>query len=223
MISTGLKKLDEFFSGGIPNGIVVDIFGGNSTGKTQLALQLTKNSIKNDGNVLFFDTTGGFRPERILQIKNNFENPEDFLKHITVSRTTNTSEQIKSLENIQPQSFSLIVIDNVTDLFSFEYKKIESMYEKNSLFMRYLHKLSQYAIANQIPVILTNMIRNLQKEEFENMKNAIDPFTHIKIHLSKKPNGYEGEVFWGLGKEKFSYLIDKNGLIDLNESRASNS
>ena len=217
MISTGLKKLDQFLSGGIPNGIVVDVFGGNGTGKTQLALQLTKNSIKIGGDVLFFDTTGGFRPERILQIKNNFENPEDFLKHITVSRIRNTFEQIKSLENIQNHSFSLIVIDNVTDLFSFEYKKIELMYEKNSLFMKYLRKLSQHAITNQIPVILTNMIRNLQKEEFENMKNAIDPFTHIKIHLSKKPIGYEGEVYWALGREKFSYSIDKNGLFDLND------
>ena len=217
MISTGLKKLDQFFSGGIPNGVIVDIFGGNGTGKTQLALQLTKNSIKNGGNVLFFDTTGGFRPERILQIKNNFENPEDFLKHITVSRITNTFEQIKSLENLQNQYFSLIVIDNVTDLFSFEYKKIESIYEKNSLFMKYLHKLSQYAITNQIPVILTNMIRNIQKEEFENMKNAIDPFTHIKIHLSKNSTGFEGEVYWALGKEKFSYSIDINGLFDLND------
>ena len=215
MISTGLKKLDQFFSGGIPNGIVVDIFGGNGTGKTQLVLQLTKNSIKDGGDVLYFDTTGGFRPERILQLKNNFENPEQFLKHITVSRITNTSEQIKSLENLQNQSFSLIVIDNVTDLFSFEYKKIESTYEKNSLFMKYLHKLSQYAIVNQIPVVLTNMIRNIQNEEFENMKNAIDPFTHIKIHLSKNSTGYEGEVYWALNKDKFSYLINKHGLSDM--------
>ena len=217
MISTGLKKLDQFFSGGIPNGIVVDIFGGNGTGKTQLALQVIKNSIKNDGDVLFFDTTGGFRPERILQIKNNFENPEDFLKHITVSRITNTFEQIRSLENLQNQSFSLIVIDNVTDLFSFEYKKIESIYERNSLFMKYLHKLSHHAITNQVPVILTNMIRNIEKEEFENMKNAIDPFTHVKIHLSKIFDRYEGEVYWALGKEKFSYSINKNGLFDLED------
>jgi len=83
--------------------------------------------------------------------------------------------------------------------------------------MKYLHKLSQHAITNQIPIILTNMIRNIQKEEFENMKNAVDPFTHIKIHLSKNPLGYEGEVFWGLGKEKFLYSIDKNGLFDLND------
>ena len=64
----------NFFHGGIPErGIVVDIFGGNGTGKTQLALQLLKNSIKNGGNVLFFDTTGGFRPERILEIKNKMK------------------------------------------------------------------------------------------------------------------------------------------------------
>ena len=217
MISTGLKKLDQFFSGGIPNGVVVDIFGENGTGKTQLALQLTKNSIKNGGDVLYFDTTGGFRPERILQIHDDVENPENLLKHITVSRITNTSEQIKSIDNLENHKFSLIIIDNVTDLFSFEYKTKESTYEKNSLFMKYLHKLSQYANTNHIPVVLTNMIRNAQKKEFENMKNAMDHFTHIKIHLSKTSNGYEGEVYWALGKDKFSYLINKHGLFDMDK------
>ncbi len=71
MISTGLKKLDNFLSGGIPNGVIVDIFGGNGTGKTQLLLQLSINSIKDGGKVLFLDTTGGFRPERILEIQKN--------------------------------------------------------------------------------------------------------------------------------------------------------
>ena len=46
MISTGLKKIDNFLLGGIPNGVIVDIFGGNGTGKTQLLLQLSINSIK---------------------------------------------------------------------------------------------------------------------------------------------------------------------------------
>ena len=51
MISTGLQKLDEFLSGGIPNGVIVDIFGSNGTGKTQLLLQLSINSIKQTGSV----------------------------------------------------------------------------------------------------------------------------------------------------------------------------
>ena len=71
MIKTGLLKIDNFLSGGIPNGLIVDIFGGSGTGKTQLLLQLSINSIKNNGNVLYLDTTGGFRPERILEIQKN--------------------------------------------------------------------------------------------------------------------------------------------------------
>ena len=69
MISTGLQKLDKFLSGGIPDNVIVDIFGENGTGKTLFLLQLSINSIKNGGNVLYFDTTGGFRPERIVEIQ----------------------------------------------------------------------------------------------------------------------------------------------------------
>ena len=37
MISTGLQKLDTFLSGGIPNGVIIDIFGGNGTGIAHFA------------------------------------------------------------------------------------------------------------------------------------------------------------------------------------------
>ena len=44
MISTGLKKIDNFLSGGIPDGVIVDIFGGNGTGKELVARALHDNS-----------------------------------------------------------------------------------------------------------------------------------------------------------------------------------
>ena len=72
MISTGLQKLDQFLSGGIPDSVIVDIFGENGTGKTLLLLQLLINSIKNGGNVLYLDTTGGFRPERSLDKEESY-------------------------------------------------------------------------------------------------------------------------------------------------------
>jgi len=149
MISTGLQKLNEFLSGGIPSGIIVDIFGGNGTGKTQLLLQLLINSIKNGGQVLYFDTTGEFRPERILEIQKYSKINLDLLKQITVSRLTNTSEQIKSIQKFENENFSLIVIDNITDLFSYEYTKNESTFEKNFLFMKYMRELSKLAITKK--------------------------------------------------------------------------
>ena len=105
MISTGLKKIDNFLSGGIPNGVIVDIFGGNGTGKTQLLLQLSINSVKNGGKVLFLDTTGGFRPERILEIQKKSYSQINFLNNIIVSRITNTSEQMNSIKNFEEKLF----------------------------------------------------------------------------------------------------------------------
>ena len=172
MIPTGIEKLNKFLLGGIPPGIVVDIFGGNGTGKTQLLLQLLINSVKNGGRVLYFDTTGEFRPERILEIQRYSETNFDILQQITVSRLTNTSEQIKSFQKFENENFSLIIIDNITDLFSYEYKKNESTFEKNSLFMKYMHKLSKFAITKKIPIIFTNMIRTIENKEIENMQNT---------------------------------------------------
>ena len=215
MISTGLEKLDNFLSGGIPNGIIVDIFGMNGTGKTQLLLQLSINSIKNGGNVLFLDTTGGFRPERILEIQNKSNVGVNLLDKITVSRITNTSEQINSIKNLQEHNFSLIVIDNVTDLFSYEYKNNESIFKKNSLFMKYMHELSAYAITHKIPIVITNMIRSMDDKEVEHMANAIDLFTHIKIHLFKN-SSLHGEIYSPFKKESFSYTITASGMSSEN-------
>ena len=217
MISTGLQKLDKFLSGGIPNSVIVDIFGGNGTGKTLLLLQLSINSIKNGGNVLYLDTTGGFRPERILEIQKESKILSNLLEKITVSRITNTSEQIKTIQNLEKNIFSLIVIDNITDLFSYEYQNDESIFKKNSLFMKYMHNLSKLAITKKIPIVITNMIRNIEDKEVENMKSAIDPFTHIKIHLFKKSSKFNGQIYWALKKEYFSYTISPIGLSDNSE------
>jgi DNA repair protein RAD51 len=213
MISTGLKELDEFLLGGIQNGVITDIYGAGGTGKTQLLLQICINSIRNGGHVLYLDTTGGFRPERILemQISQNLES--DLLDKITVLRITNTSEQVNSLEKISDQ-FSLVAIDNITDLFSYEYKTEDSLFQKNALFMKFMHKLSSTAITKKIPIVVTNMIRNVDGKEIENMKSAIDPFTHVKIKLSKISSKFECEATWLTNKNRFHYKIDKNGISE---------
>ena len=214
MISTGLKKIDDFLSGGIPNGVIVDIFGGNGTGKTQLLLQLSINSIKNGGKVLFLDTTGGFRPERILEIQKKSNSNLNLLNNIIVSRITNTSEQINSIKNFKENNLFLIIIDNITDLFSYEYKNNQSIFKKNSLFMKYMRELSLYAVTHKVPIVITNMIRNSNEQEVENMSTAIDLFTHIKIHLFKNSSIYNGEISSPFNKENFSYTITSSGLSD---------
>ncbi len=145
MIETGLKKLDQFLGGGIKEGLITDISGQSSTGKTQLTLQICLNALKNQKEILFQDTTGEFRPERLVEIMQSQRMNISLLDKIKVGRITNTAEQIQYLSKISTNSFSLIVIDNVTDLFSFEYSKKDQIFEKHLSFMKYMHNLSSIA------------------------------------------------------------------------------
>ena len=95
MISTGLKKLDQFLGGGIKEGLITDVYGSNATGKTQLALQISLNVLKNGGQVLFQDTTGEFRPERLVEMMQLRKIDPSLLDKIKVNRITNTGQQIQ--------------------------------------------------------------------------------------------------------------------------------
>ena len=219
MISTSIEKLDQFLDGGIKKGIIIDIFGARGTGKTHLAIQISINSLKNGGEVFFLDTSGGFRPERMLEIIKSQNMPPTLLDKVRVGRATNTNEQINFLSKISNSNFSLIVIDDVTELFSFEYSKEAQLLEKNNLFMKYMHNLSLLALQKQIPVVITNSIRKIDEKEKENLEKAISMFTHLKIKLSKTGTKFIGELLPSFtSKKEFFYTISKRGLTELPQS-----
>ncbi len=99
MIETGFKKLDQSLGGGIKEGLITDIYGQTATGKTQLTFQICLNALKSSKEVLFQDTTGGFRPERILEMMETQQMDPALLDKIKVGRITNTSQQIQYLLN----------------------------------------------------------------------------------------------------------------------------
>lgn len=79
-VSTDCKSLDRLFNGGIESKCVTEIYGENGSGKTQLshvmAIQAQRQlkegglleDLKNPVFVLYIDTEGTFRPERIISI-----------------------------------------------------------------------------------------------------------------------------------------------------------
>ena len=218
MISTGLKKLDRFLGGGIKEGLITDIYGSNGTGKTQLALQISLNVLKNGGQVLFQDTTNEFRPERLVEIMRKQEISSALLQKIKVGLITNTTQQIQYLSKISIKNFSLIIIDNVTDLFSFEYSKKEHALEKHIFFMKYMHDLSNIAINTKIPIIVTNTVGKINDFETENLEKSISMFTHVKIRLSKNNNERICQVISPFENKKFSYIITPSGLQNTSQS-----
>jgi len=217
VIKTDIKKLDELLRGGIKKGFITDIYGASGTGKTQLAIQITVNTIEKGELVLYHDTTGKFRPERILELLKFRGLESGLLEQVKVARITNTSEQIQSLSRIKQSKASLVIIDSVTDLFSFEYPREEQILEKNVLFMKYMRELSLIAIQNQISVIVTNMVRKINDLEKENLEQSISMFTHLKFRLSKNNSTFLGEIIPSFTKTRnFSYVITKEGLTEFN-------
>lgn len=214
MIKSGITKIDDFLNGGFHAGFITDIFGSSASGKSQLVFQICANAVMNNAPILFQDTKGEFRPERILEILKTNNLDEKLLENIKVLRIRNTSEQISNLSRIQ-SNFSLVIIDNITELFSFEFNKDEKSLEKNKIFMKYMYDLSKISIDKNIPIIITNMIRTNDDKEIENLGKAINPFTHVKIYLTKNGNFINGELTTINNNSKFSFVICNKGVMDV--------
>ena len=78
-ITTGSKDLDSLIGGGIETNAITETYGKFSSGKSQIgfqlavAVQLPKEKGGLGGNVLFVDTEGTFRPERIESIAKAYD------------------------------------------------------------------------------------------------------------------------------------------------------
>ena len=213
MIKTGLKELDQFLGGGIKDGLITSISGQSATGKTQLAFQICLNAFDKRKEILFHDTTGEFRPERLVEMMQFQKINPSLLGKIKVNRITNTMEQLKSLSDTTFENYSLLIIDSLTDLFSFEYSKKGQSFDKNVSFMKYMHNLSSIAIRVKIPIIVTNIVRSINEQEKENLEESISMYIHTKIKLSKNRNEYSCQAISPFGSKKFQYTIAPKGII----------
>ena len=157
MFSSQIDSLDKIFFGGLQNGIITEISGLRGTGKTQLSLQFAIEPLVNNKKILFIDTTVEFRPERFLQMLQSRNLSTSLLENLHVSRVTNTQKQIEILTNFNNEDFSLLIIDNIADLFSFEYSKKEHIIEKNINFGNYMINLSKLALSKNIPIIIADV------------------------------------------------------------------
>ena len=216
MITTELKKLDDILFDGISDGTITDIFGFRGTGKTQMALQISLNLLKDEKTVLFVDTTGEFRPERLLEILKNRNLDNSLLNRLKIARVTNTQEQIDLIQKIKnTNDVAMLIIDNVADLFSFEYSKKEQFNLQYQKFMNYMHDLAQLAINKKIPIVITNQLMNANDTEYEKMNYSISNYTHQKIKLEKQRDHYQATILSPFSQKiRFFYKIKKMGLVE---------
>ena len=162
---------------------------------------------------LFIDTTVEFRPERFLQMLQSRNLPSSLLENLHVSHVTDTQKQIDVLEHFQNDRFSLLIIDNIADLFSFEYSKKEHLIEKNVNFGNYMINLSKLTQLNSIPVIITNQVLSHDDTNYQRMHMQLENYVHQKIQLEKIKNRYSCKVSSPfIFDAKFDYRITNSGI-----------
>lgn len=168
-ISTCTDSLDQLLGGGIETQAVTEVYGEFGSGKTQLchtlcvSVQKPKEEGGLDGNVLYIDTEGTFRPERIITIaKAHNMDPFKALERIIVARAYNSSHQVLILEEagktIQEENIKLIVSDSTTGLFRMEYLGRGTLASRQQKLGRYIRLLSRIAEAYNCAVVATNQV-----------------------------------------------------------------
>ena len=213
MISSQIGLLDKIFSGGLKNGTITEISGLRGTGKTQHALQFAIQPLSNNKKILFVDTTVEFRPERFLQMIKSRNLSKNLLENLQISRVTNTQEQLEILNNLPKQDFSLLIIDNITDLFAFEYAKREHLIEKNNNFTNFMINLSKISLLQNIPIIITNQTLQTDNSNYQRMYMQLENYLHQKIQLEKIKNDFSCKITSPfIHDTKFNYKITNSGI-----------
>lgn len=168
-ISTGSKDMDELIGGGVETNAITETYGRFASGKSQLGFQLSVNVQLPrdkgglDGAVLFVDSEGTFRPERIDAIAKAKEmDSEKTLANVMVIRAMTTAQQILTIERadklIQEKNIKLIIVDSLTSLFRAEYIGRGALNERQQKLNQHIHRLQMLADKYNLAVYITNQV-----------------------------------------------------------------
>ncbi|KAF0977299.1 hypothetical protein FDP41_003952 [Naegleria fowleri] len=174
-VKTGSSDLDELLAGGVESSSLTEFFGESSSGKTQICHTLAVTAqIPNEagspiGKVIYIDTCGSFRPERLNQISQRFKlDPKQTLDNISYSRVYNCDQQTKNVNEMrkllnmhqqqhQQNPYRLIIIDSATGLFRTEFNR-DGICERQNKLGQYLESLIKLSEDFNIPIVITNQV-----------------------------------------------------------------
>lgn len=169
-VTTGSNALDSILGGGVETGSITELFGEFRTGKTQLAhtlcvtCQLAFESKGGQGKIIYLDTEGNFRPERIEAIAERFGlDPEQTLENIIICRVYSHEEQMDNVKLIaaliaDPDQgpFRILIIDSIIALFRAEFSGRGELSERQQKLGQHLAHLVKIAEEFNVAVVIIN-------------------------------------------------------------------
>jgi DNA repair protein RadA len=169
--STGSIALDDLLLGGIETQAVTEFYGEFGSGKSQICHTLCATARQPiavgglDGGVIYIDTEGTFRPERVEQIARarGFD-PSQILKSVAVCKIYNSSHLeliIKDLgKYINDFKAKLVVIDSIISLHRAEFAGRGTLADRQQRLNNMLHKLVRLTEIYNIAIVITNQVQS---------------------------------------------------------------
>jgi len=229
LITTGSPSIDKVLGGGIRTGLITNILSDSREARFSLCYSLCVNAarLNSTSTVIFGDTQGIFRPEKILSYLRNDQDSNSILHQIRRLRILSTNVQMILVNYALQLHPVLIIIDNFTYLFLNEKKKKLSV--QFSL-RKHLHDLAVSAINNDVAVVITNTISSKKENKgtvdiFEKkvisfnelLNKTITNLTHVVLELKTvkaDESRFSATSLKPISSEKTFFMVKPDGLYD---------
>jgi len=239
--STGSRALDELLLGGIETQAVTEFYGEFGSGKSQICHTLAaiapqpKEAGGLNGGVIYIDTEGTFRPERLNQIARTRElEPSHVLKNVAVCKVYNSSHLeliIKDLgKYVNDFNAKLVIIDSIISLHRAEFAGRGTLADRQQRLNGLLHKVIRLAEIFNIAVVITNQVQSSPDTFFGDPTkaaggNVIGHASTYRIYLRKSGENRTAKMidspYHPYSDAKFT--LNEKGTDDLEDELSSSS
>jgi DNA repair protein RadB len=214
---TGVGCIDKLLGGGIERGTITQLYGGPSTGKTNICIQTAIRAAESNHKVVYVDTEG-LSPERVKQIGGR--NVENILGRIILYEPYDFKQQMTAIKNLKKisQAIDLVIIDSFTGLYRSELEDSEKNIKLRRELTSQLTFLLGLARKNNLGVLITNQVfTDIDKDEERPLGGVgIEHLSKVVIKLVRKNSHREAVLIKHRHKkegERCQFTIDESGVF----------
>jgi DNA repair protein RadA len=233
--STGSGVLDELFLGGIETQAVTEFYGEFGSGKSQICHTLCITAGQPvesgglDSGVIYVDTEGTFRPERLEQIaRERGVDPLHALKNVAVCKVYNSAHLELIVKNlgkyVDDYKAKLVIIDSIISLHRAEFAGRGTLADRQQRLNSIMHKLLRIAEIYNIALVVTNQVQSAPDTFFGDPTrptggNVIGHASTYRVYLKKSGENRIARMvdspYHPYGDVRFT--VNEKGVDDLEE------
>ena len=202
VISFGIDSFDEITGiGGVPIGMVTEIFGPESVGKSSLCLSLVKSAQDKGIKCCYIDAEMAMTYDGAKRFGVNAE-------ELVLARPSNGEESLELIRKMSESGYGLIVVDSVSSLVPEPEYESDFTQQTIGLQARLMSKGMRMIIGrimnDNTAVVFINQIRdNINKMGFGDKTStsggrALKFYSALRIHLARKAWIAKGEEKTGM-------------------------